>query len=102
MSLIYIAGKITGEDYKQCKEKFSKAEFILKRKGYRNIVNPMRLCSPNVQWDSAMKICIQKLIECDHIFMLADWQDSRGAMLEHHIAKHLGLKMIYEEANYVE
>ena len=98
--VIYIAGKVTGEDIKACKEKFSKAEFILRRKGYHTI-NPLRLCPPDSNWESAMKMCIRNLIECDAIYMLNDWEESRGAKVEHYIATQLGLQEIREEKIYV-
>lgn len=100
MPLVYIAGKVTGEDVKSCKEKFAKAEFLLKRKGYQTI-NPLRLCPPNANWENAMKMCIRKLSECDAIYLLTDWEESRGAKVEHYVAEQFGLKFIYQEALYV-
>lgn len=95
MPKIYIAGKVTGEPLKECKEKFLKAEFLLKRKG-NSVVNPMRLCSVDSNWKAAMKICIKNLIDCDEIYMLTDWKKSKGARIEHFIAIVIGLKIFYE------
>ena len=40
---------------------------------------------------------IEILILCDEIYMLRGWWRSKGARLEHHIAKVLGLKIIYQK-----
>ena len=98
MPRVYIAGKVTGEPPKECREKFIKAEFLLKKRGF-SVVNPTRLVSPTSDWQNAMRICIKNLAECDAIYMLPDWKQSKGAKLEHAIAKATGLKVIY---NYVE
>lgn len=53
MPRVYIAGKVTGEPPKECREKFIKAEFLLKKRGFR-VVNPTRLVSPTSDWQNAM------------------------------------------------
>lgn len=40
---------------------------------------------------------IHELIFCSHIYMLRGWKRSKGARLEHHIAKVLGMKIIYQK-----
>jgi hypothetical protein len=100
MKIIYIAGKVTGQDIKECKEKFSKAEYLLRRKGYQT-VNPLRLCPPNSNWKDAMRACIKNLVDCDEIYMLRDWQESKGAKEEHRVAQVIGLKINYQEESYV-
>lgn len=92
---IYIAGKVTGEPYQECREKFAMAEFRLRRKGYETI-NPLRLAPQDANWQDAMKKCVRELAICDEIFMLKDWKNSRGAKVEHYIAEQLGLKFHYE------
>jgi len=43
-----------------------------------------------------MKEDVKALCECDEIFMLSNWIDSKGAIIEHTIAMYLGLKVCYE------
>lgn len=43
-----------------------------------------------------MKEDICRLTLCDSIFMLKGWWRSKGARLERHIAKVLGMKIIYQ------
>lgn len=59
------------------------------------VVNPAEL-NPDAEakghtWATCMRVDIKALMECDHIFMLPGWRASRGAKLEHHIAKSLGM-----------
>lgn len=44
-----------------------------------------------------MRVCITHLMECDAIYMLKDWKQSRGARLEHFIALKLGMRIIKEK-----
>lgn len=91
---IYIAGKVSGEDYNQTYEKFCRIEKMLEGLGHE-AVNPMKLVSKHLNnWGEEMKICISKLMECDSIYLLNDWADSRGAKLEYDLANALGYRLI--------
>jgi hypothetical protein len=39
---------------------------------------------------------ILMLIECDAIYMLSDWESSKGAMIEKFVAQFSDKKIIYE------
>jgi hypothetical protein len=43
-----------------------------------------------------MKLCLLKLLECNAILLLDDWQNSRGAMIEQKLAQDLGIKILLE------
>lgn len=45
-------------------------------------------------WLDCMRKDIAALITCDRIIMLDGWTKSRGASLEHHIARSLGLQVV--------
>lgn len=49
----------------------------------------------HAHWVKCMKKDINALLTCDAIVMLDGWQKSRGAKLEHHIARNLGLTITY-------
>lgn len=93
---IYIAGKITGEDAGSVFVKFNMNEFKLKKEGHE-VVNPLKITSQSWTWEKCMKACIEALRTCDSIFMLRDWKNSRGAVLEHQIAQIYGLNIIYQK-----
>lgn len=94
MKKIYIAGKVTGLPYGQAYNKFSKIEQELREKGFET-VNPMKIVPKDIDsWENAMKICIKSLIDCDGIYLLPNWQQSRGASLEARLALDLGLGVL--------
>lgn len=91
----FISGKISGIE-KDAPELFKHAEKQLKAKGFE-VVNPMTLNhSHDKSWHSYMKEDVKALCECDAIYMLSNWTDSKGAIIEHTIAMYLGLKVQYE------
>lgn len=47
-------------------------------------------------WLVCMRADIHALIECDGIYMLRGWEESKGARLEHLIADGLGLEIVYQ------
>ena len=50
-------------------------------------------------WEDFMRADIPYVLTCNVIYMLTDWQDSRGARLEHWLAKRNHKKIIYENQN---
>ncbi|MCL2290845.1 MAG: DUF4406 domain-containing protein [Bacteroidetes bacterium] len=90
---VYLAGKISGLSFQDVFIKFNAKEFELKRAGH-TVVNPIRLVSQSWSWEKCMKKCIEQLAQCDAIYLLPDWAESRGAKLEYHIAQELKLKLI--------
>ncbi len=92
---IYISGKISGIE-NEAPELFTKAEMELQAKGFE-VINPMALShNHDKSWHSYMKEDVRALCECDAIYMLSNWTDSKGAIIEHTIAIYLGLKVQYE------
>lgn len=93
---IYISGKISGIE-NEATELFAKAEAELLANGYET-VNPMTLNHQHDKsWNSYMKEDVKALCECDEIFMLSNWIESEGAIIEHTIAMHLGIAVSYEK-----
>ena len=99
---VFISGKITGEPIEECLDKFICAAlyiFGLERRGQViKIVNPLRLKGIHfgISHKEAMKICLEALKDCTHIYMLKDWKESKGAIIEHQFALDNGIKIIYQ------
>lgn len=94
---VYISGKITGLPIDEAKYKFAKAEESVREFGGIPI-NPMEKVPYNEDWTwkDYMIADINLLMCCDAIYMLNNWQDSKGAKLEFIIATELGLNVYFE------
>ena len=92
---IYISGQITGiED--EAPSLFKQAECALREKGYYT-VNPVTLNHDHDKsWQSFMREDVKSMLDCDSIYMMSNWVNSKGAKIERQIAIYLGLKVIYE------
>jgi hypothetical protein len=86
---LYICGRVSGDENYQ--QKFNNAEVELRAAGYTDIVNPTRMCTPETDWRSAMKIVLKAMLDCDGLALLPDWENSRGACLECDLADDLSI-----------
>lgn len=93
---IYIAGKITGLKPELAGMRFIHAAFSINKKyPAADILNPVRLPPPeNPTWHNWMRVCIQNLADCTHIYMIPGWQFSKGARIEYLISKILKIQRI--------
>ena len=97
---IYISGQISGLEPEDAESTFNKMEKALRALGY-SVVNPTRLGVSDVSgkgWDYYMKEGIKLLMDCDAIYMLQSWDNSRGAWIEWKLAYDLGMP-VYKESN---
>ena len=96
MKKVYIAGKITGEDYEIVKAKFDAVESDLREAGFKPI-NPFKIApfNPTKTWSDYMKVCIKELVDCERVVFLPDAFTSKGAKLEYEIARKLGIEIKY-------
>ena len=86
----YISGAMTGMPDLNF-PLFNATAFRLRVEGH-DVVNPAEINTDTLAlWEDAMRADIAELVTCDAIVMLPGWQASRGATLEHHIARALGM-----------
>ena len=90
---LYISGPIKGiEDYRKI---FLRVEEHLTDQGHE-VVNPVTIPHNHEEtYEAYMKEDIKALLECDAIFMIWGWKDSKGAQFEHETARMCGLKRLY-------
>lgn len=94
MTILYIAGPMTGiPDYNY--PAFNAAATRLKALGYetRNPVdseldNPENEAKP---WSWYMRRAIPLMLQADGVALLPNWEASRGAQLETHVAQAIGM-----------
>lgn len=94
---VYISGPMTGLPGLNFPAFFEAAEY-LRAEGY-GVVNPAELGgSPDLEWHQYMRKDIAALMDCDTIYCLDGWRESKGARLEVHIARELGMAVLMEDA----
>ena len=76
------------------KEDFERAEKLFKKYGY-TVINPAIL-PDGLNHEKYMPICLTMLDAADFIYMLAGWEDSKGARLEKAYAEYQGKDIVYE------
>lgn len=95
MKRIYIAGPMTGlPEFNY--PAFKAAAERLRALGY-DVENPAENPEPHCgSWLGYMRMAIRQLSQCDGVAMLPGWETSRGARIEHQLAKQLGLMVLPE------
>lgn len=92
--IIYISGKITGDD--NYKTKFAEAEKALAEKGF-NVINPCKVGEYNFfSYEQFLHIDFALIDVADALFMLGDWKNSKGALREWHYAQLNGKTIIFQ------
>ena len=90
--LFYLSGPMTGlKDYNY--PAFEEAKKTLEEQ-HHYVLSPHEV-SIQSSWEAYMKIALIRLCYCTDICMLPGWENSRGAALEHTIAKELAMPIYY-------
>ena len=89
---IYIAGPMTGYEELNYPAFHSLAQ-VLRNEGHE-VVSPAELNPVETGYADAMRNDIRALIDCDAIWMMRGWSQSKGAMLEFQIAVRLELQIM--------
>lgn len=93
---IYISGKISDTNLTETRKRFAAVAKAIKRLGVEP-VNPLENgLSEQDTWEAHIVKDIATLLQCKAIYMLQDWQESKGARIEHYIAIETGLPIMYE------
>ncbi len=90
----YISGKITGLQANNVIEKFAKAEQQVKAFGHEPVSPLNNGLDMEDDWNKHITADIALLLECDAIYLLKDWQDSKGSRIEENVARECGLEII--------
>ncbi|WP_142122367.1 DUF4406 domain-containing protein [Rarobacter faecitabidus] len=90
MTRVYVSGPMTGYPDLNVSA-FREAARRLRTVG-ASVVNPHELDHfGSTEWHEFMRTDIAALVGCDGVATLPGWQESRGAVLEVHIAHALGM-----------
>jgi hypothetical protein len=92
----YVSGPMTGiADFNR--PAFNAAADRLRAQGH-DVVNPADVnLGPGATWEAYMRVDLADMMTCDTIYMIAGWENSRGARIERRLAMDLGLTVIYAD-----
>lgn len=98
-SRIYVAGPMTGlPDFNY--PAFNAAALELRTQGW-HVENPAdHGVIDGAEWADYLAYDLTRLGTCGAIYLLPDWELSKGAVLEHHIAQVLGLEVMFAPNAY--
>lgn len=89
---LYLAGPMTG--YLELNFPLFHAEAARLRTLGFEIVNPAEIVTDkSTPWLDCMRADIKQLVDCDGVALLPRWNESRGASIEHNLARDLGLRV---------
>lgn len=92
----YNAGKIGGMPYILAHKNFEQADQDITILGWEP-VNPLYNGLPaTAPWIVHMAVDLCLLASCHAVYFQRNWQDSRGARIEHRVAKFLRKRIIYQ------
>jgi hypothetical protein len=110
MRLIYVAGKYSGKDFYEIDRHILTAKLAsvqLLKRGWAVITPHLNTCHFELfekeigyTHEDWLKMDFVMLERCDAIFMLENWQQSKGATMELEFAKEKGLKIYFEKDGY--
>ena len=95
---IYISGQISNLEKSDYMERFAKAEKELTENGY-SAINPAKVNAQlpeDTSYEEYMKMCFCMLDMCDSIYMLSNYENSKGACMEYGYALAKDMIIMYE------
>ena len=96
--IVFISGAITGIDgYRKI---FADAERRLREQDC-TVLNPAVLPPSGMAWEAYLRITKAMVREADVVYVLQNWEHSRGVKEELALAESLGKEIIYEQREVV-
>lgn len=92
-TIVYLSGPMAGIDEYNIPA-FNHAERLLRAKGYAVINVGMFGPNPKFAWRDYLARDLALLPQCDIVVTLPGYRKSKGATLETHVARELGMKIV--------
>ena len=94
---IYVAGKITGLSRQEVEGKFRATAETLRNEGHDVFIPSVLPMYDSVPHEDYMHVCYAMIDICDAVYMLSDWQQSKGARMELQYAADWRKQILYED-----
>ena len=104
-SFMYIAGPMRGY-VNNNHEEFDRAEQTLEKTNLWHVINPAKLdrdagvdCADDMtklELKEALRRDFDAIFDCESMYMLRNWEKSKGARAEHALALALGMNIHYQ------
>lgn len=95
---VYLSGKISGLDYSIVESLFGEAEAKIKDLGLTPVSPLNNGLHRSATWAEHMTRDIEMLFGCEAIYLLPNWESSKGARIEKYIAEEMGLLIISDDS----
>lgn len=101
---IYLSGGITKVGVENARRTFDEYERVLGNVLRCEVLNPMKAVpqKEGKGWWYYMVRLLPKVVQCDEIYMMPNWGESRGARLERIVAMLFGLEVRYAKLRGME
>lgn len=87
----YIIGPISGYDLDERRKAFSEVEEFISADG-DEVVNPLNNGLPeDAEWSDHMLRDLELLLDCNYVFIMPGWKNSRGCLVEVRFARKMGI-----------
>lgn len=86
---LYLSGPMTGQPDHNLPA-FNEAAVLLEECGY-TVINPAAHGVGELTWEQYLRRDLRWLLDCEGVATLLGWTTSRGAKLEVHVARELGM-----------
>jgi len=93
---VYLSGPITNAEDPQAAFTKAQTEVLLWAEGVGNPIDH-GVDRTGEEWCRLMKKSIQLLMDCDAIYMLEDWEKSKGSIMEHFLAEELEMPIFFQK-----
>lgn len=98
---IYISGPMTGLPDMNFPN-FQYAEMKLLNDGWKVESPTEHGIVKGATWEDYMAACLIQIAQCDTMYMLRGWENSKGAREEYRLAELLGLEVYFQEVEHAQ
>lgn len=95
---VMISQPMKGKTKEEILKEREKAIKFLEKKGYEFVNTFFEIENPNKNKNEPVYFLgksISKMSECDAVYFVKGWENTRGCVIEHEIAKQYNLTIIY-------